>query len=77
MTTSAIQKQIYQTIKTIDDIVFLNNIHQLVSDKALRGSLQLTEEEWIETEQRSEKGKKNLKSLKTWKEVKKKILSSR
>ena len=77
MTTAAIQKKIYQTIKTIDDIDFLNNIHQIVNDKALRGNFNLSEVEWNEIEKRSERAKKNLKNLKSWKEVKKNVLSSR
>lgn len=76
MTSTEIQKKIYQTIKTIDDINFLNNIHQIVYDKASRDSFQISEADWEEAEKRFERSKKNLKNLKTWKEVKKKILAS-
>ena len=38
---------------------------------------QLSEAEWIETEKRSERAKKNLNTLKTWKEIKQNLLSGR
>jgi hypothetical protein len=76
MTTAAIQKKIYEAIKTIDDIDFLTNIHQLVFDKASRGSLEMGVSEWKEVEKRAQRSKKNLKGLKSWKQVKKNILNS-
>ena len=77
MTTALIQKKIYQTIKTIDDINFLNNIHQLVNDKAQRMPFSLSEAEWKEIDKRSKKAKKNYSKLKTWEAVKKEILSGK
>jgi hypothetical protein len=53
MTTAAIQKKIYQAIKTIDDIHFLNNIHQLVYDKAARGTIDISNDEWEKGKSRS------------------------
>ncbi len=77
MTTAAIQKKIYQAIKTIDDIDFLKNIHQLVFDKASRGNIEIGNEEWNTIETRSQRAKKNLKNLKSWKTVKKNVLASK
>ena len=75
MTTAAIQKKIYQAIKTIDDIDFLTNIQQLVYDKSSRGSVEISNEEWKEIEERSQRAKKNIKNLKSWKAIKRSIAS--
>ena len=77
MTTAAIQKKIYQAIKSIDDLDFLTNIQQLVYDKAGRGALNISNEDWNEVNERSQKAKKNLKNLKSWKTIKKNISSSK
>ena len=77
MTTTAIQKKIYQAIKNIDDLEFLKNIHELVFDKASRGSVEINNEEWNEIDSRSQRSKKNLKNLKSWKTVKKNVLASK
>ena len=77
MTTSAIQKKIYQAIKTIDDIDFLTNIQQLVYDKSSRGTVEISTDEWKEIEERSQRAKKNLKNLKSWKAVRKSIASNK
>jgi len=75
MTTALIQKKIYQTIKTIDDIDFLNNIHQLVNDKAQRMAFSLSEDEWKEIDEISKKIKRDPKRLKPWEAVKKNLLA--
>jgi hypothetical protein len=77
MTTAAIQKKIYEAIKGIDDMDFLTNIQQLVYDKAGRGTISISDEEWDEITHRSQKAKKNLKNLKSWKTIKKNLTSSK
>ncbi len=77
MITTAIQKKIYQAIKNIDDIDFLTNIQQLVYDKAGRGTINISDEDWNEVNERSQKAKKNIKNLKSWKIIRKNILSSK
>jgi len=77
MTTAAIQKRIYEILKAIDDVDFLTTIEQLVHDKAGRGTLNISSSEWDEVNERSIRAKKNLKNLKSWKAVKKNILSAK
>ena len=75
MSTAALQNQIYQTLKSIDDIDFLKNINHLVNDKAQRAAINISEDEWKEIEEISKKIKKDPKRLRSWETVKKNILS--
>jgi hypothetical protein len=77
MTTAAIKKKISETIKSIDDVAFLNNIHQIIFDKASRTNITITDEDWDIIEARSRKAKKNVAKLKSWKEVKKNLLAKK
>ena len=77
MTTASIQKRIYEILKAIDDVDFLTTIEQLVHDKAGRGALHISHSEWEKVNERSIRAKRNLKNLKSWKAVKKNILSSK
>jgi hypothetical protein len=49
----------------------------LVYDKASRGAIAISDGEWEKIEERATKAKKNMKSLKSWKTIKKNILSSK